>query len=158
MILVYCFVALSSVLSYCRSHTRLFEICDKTGDRIDKLPKRCYMVGYQFKIMCLQFNTSVRQHYIVHVMIYLHVCWNMNKISKSMLKSVYSHFVFVLQEDDKVIELVKKFGPKRWTLISKLLKGRSGKQCRERRVHLIGHRWAIAMAFIAICPFSVCLV
>ncbi|KAK7069083.1 hypothetical protein SK128_017914 [Halocaridina rubra] len=36
------------------------------------------------------------------------------------------------QEDEKVIELVKKYGPKRWTLIAKHLKGRIGKQCRER--------------------------
>ncbi|XP_033751683.1 myb-related protein B-like isoform X2 [Pecten maximus] len=36
------------------------------------------------------------------------------------------------EEDDKVLELVQKFGPKRWTLISKLLNGRTGKQCRER--------------------------
>ena len=31
-----------------------------------------------------------------------------------------------------MIELVKKYGPKRWTLIAKHLKGRIGKQCRER--------------------------
>ncbi|XP_041365718.1 myb-related protein B-like isoform X2 [Gigantopelta aegis] len=36
------------------------------------------------------------------------------------------------EEDDKVTELVQKFGAKRWTLISRQLKGRSGKQCRER--------------------------
>uniref|UniRef100_A0A803YRW0 MYB proto-oncogene like 1 n=1 Tax=Meleagris gallopavo TaxID=9103 RepID=A0A803YRW0_MELGA len=31
-----------------------------------------------------------------------------------------------------VIELVQKYGPKRWSLIAKHLKGRIGKQCRER--------------------------
>ena len=31
-----------------------------------------------------------------------------------------------------MIELVRKYGPKRWTLIAKHLKGRIGKQCRER--------------------------
>ncbi|XP_069959899.1 transcriptional activator Myb isoform X2 [Cherax quadricarinatus] len=36
------------------------------------------------------------------------------------------------EEDQKVIELVEKYGPKRWTLIAKHLKGRIGKQCRER--------------------------
>ena len=36
------------------------------------------------------------------------------------------------EEDEKVIELVRKYGPKRWTLIAKQLKGRIGKQCRER--------------------------
>jgi myb proto-oncogene protein len=36
------------------------------------------------------------------------------------------------EEDEKVIDLVRKYGPKRWTLIAKQLKGRIGKQCRER--------------------------
>nr|CAB3264097.1 myb-related protein B-like [Phallusia mammillata] len=36
------------------------------------------------------------------------------------------------EEDDLVVELVKKYGPKKWSLISKHLKGRIGKQCRER--------------------------
>ncbi len=31
-----------------------------------------------------------------------------------------------------MVDLVKKYGPKRWTLIAKHLKGRIGKQCRER--------------------------
>jgi myb proto-oncogene protein len=38
------------------------------------------------------------------------------------------------EEDDKVIELVNKYGPKRWSLIANHLKGRIGKQCRERLV------------------------
>ncbi|CAH2098329.1 unnamed protein product [Euphydryas editha] len=36
------------------------------------------------------------------------------------------------EEDEKVMELVAKFGPKKWTLIARHLKGRIGKQCRER--------------------------
>lgn len=36
------------------------------------------------------------------------------------------------EEDEKVVELVKLYGPKRWTLIARHLKGRIGKQCRER--------------------------
>uniref|UniRef100_A0A4W3GRL8 MYB proto-onco like 1 n=1 Tax=Callorhinchus milii TaxID=7868 RepID=A0A4W3GRL8_CALMI len=36
------------------------------------------------------------------------------------------------EEDQKVIDLVQKYGPKRWSLIAKYLKGRIGKQCRER--------------------------
>lgn len=43
-----------------------------------------------------------------------------------------STILSTLQEDEKVIELVDKYGPKRWTLIAKHLKGRIGKQCRER--------------------------
>jgi hypothetical protein len=36
------------------------------------------------------------------------------------------------EEDAKVVELVQKYGPKRWSLIAKHLRGRLGKQCRER--------------------------
>uniref|UniRef100_A0A8D8YK82 Transcriptional activator Myb n=1 Tax=Cacopsylla melanoneura TaxID=428564 RepID=A0A8D8YK82_9HEMI len=36
------------------------------------------------------------------------------------------------EEDETVVELVKKYGPKKWTLIAKHLRGRIGKQCRER--------------------------
>lgn len=36
------------------------------------------------------------------------------------------------EEDEKVIELVHRFGPKKWTLIARYLNGRIGKQCRER--------------------------
>ncbi|KAI5707364.1 hypothetical protein M8J77_000935 [Diaphorina citri] len=36
------------------------------------------------------------------------------------------------EEDETVVELVQKYGPKKWTLIAKHLRGRIGKQCRER--------------------------
>ncbi|XP_075215551.1 proto-oncogene like protein Myb isoform X2 [Lycorma delicatula] len=36
------------------------------------------------------------------------------------------------EEDNTVMELVEKYGPKKWTLIARHLKGRIGKQCRER--------------------------
>jgi len=36
------------------------------------------------------------------------------------------------EEDEKVIDLVRKYGPKKWTLIARQLDGRIGKQCRER--------------------------
>ncbi|XP_030589655.1 v-myb avian myeloblastosis viral oncogene homolog-like 2a [Archocentrus centrarchus] len=36
------------------------------------------------------------------------------------------------EEDEKIVELVGKYGTKHWTLIAKHLKGRLGKQCRER--------------------------
>ncbi|XP_028667934.1 v-myb avian myeloblastosis viral oncogene homolog-like 2b [Erpetoichthys calabaricus] len=36
------------------------------------------------------------------------------------------------EEDEKVIELVKQYGTKQWAVIAKHLKGRLGKQCRER--------------------------
>ncbi|OXB78767.1 UNVERIFIED_CONTAM: hypothetical protein H355_010700 [Colinus virginianus] len=41
---------------------------------------------------------------------------------------IMTYLPFVFQ----VIELVQKYGPKRWSLIAKHLKGRIGKQCRER--------------------------
>ncbi|XP_016087079.1 myb-related protein B-like [Sinocyclocheilus grahami] len=36
------------------------------------------------------------------------------------------------EEDEKVIELVKRYGNKQWAMVAKHLKGRLGKQCRER--------------------------
>ncbi|XP_050384190.1 transcription factor MYB3R-2 [Argentina anserina] len=36
------------------------------------------------------------------------------------------------EEDDTIVELVAKYGPTKWSLISKSLPGRIGKQCRER--------------------------
>jgi hypothetical protein len=36
------------------------------------------------------------------------------------------------EEDKKVIELVEKYGPEKWSYIASFLPGRIGKQCRER--------------------------
>ncbi|XP_034551791.1 v-myb avian myeloblastosis viral oncogene homolog-like 2a isoform X2 [Notolabrus celidotus] len=36
------------------------------------------------------------------------------------------------EEDEKIVDLVEKYGTKHWTLIARHLKGRVGKQCRER--------------------------
>ncbi|XP_046883056.1 myb-related protein A-like [Hypomesus transpacificus] len=36
------------------------------------------------------------------------------------------------EEDERVIHLVHRYGPKRWSIIAKHLHGRIGKQCRER--------------------------
>ncbi|KAL8171674.1 hypothetical protein V2J09_023478 [Rumex salicifolius] len=36
------------------------------------------------------------------------------------------------EEDDIIVQLVNKFGPKKWSAISQHLPGRIGKQCRER--------------------------
>ena len=38
----------------------------------------------------------------------------------------------IKQEDEQIIELVNKFGPKKWSTIAQHLPGRIGKQCRER--------------------------
>jgi len=39
---------------------------------------------------------------------------------------------WTIEEDRKLIEWVKKEGPVKWTQCSLFIKGRSGKQCRER--------------------------
>ena len=44
-----------------------------------------------------------------------------------------------LQEDDKIIDLVRKYGPTKWSIIAKSLPGRIGKQCRERYSSDHGH-------------------
>ncbi|KAJ8372083.1 hypothetical protein AAFF_G00294970 [Aldrovandia affinis] len=36
------------------------------------------------------------------------------------------------EEDEKVIELVKNYGTKQWAMVAQHLRGRQGKQCRER--------------------------
>ena len=36
------------------------------------------------------------------------------------------------EEDKKVVELVRKYGAKKWSVIAENLPGRIGKQCRER--------------------------
>ncbi|KAM6980794.1 v-myb avian myeloblastosis viral oncogene homolog-like 2b [Aplochiton taeniatus] len=36
------------------------------------------------------------------------------------------------EEDERVIDLVKRYGNKQWAIVAKHLKGRLGKQCRER--------------------------
>lgn len=45
---------------------------------------------------------------------------------------VVTSTLWVMQEDEKIIELVTRLGAKRWSLIAKDLPGRIGKQCRER--------------------------
>ncbi|XP_054625174.1 uncharacterized protein LOC129177755 isoform X1 [Dunckerocampus dactyliophorus] len=39
---------------------------------------------------------------------------------------------WTLEEDERVVELVRKFGMKHWSLIAKHMRSRNGKQCRER--------------------------
>ena len=43
----------------------------------------------------------------------------------------FSENIF-FQEDDKIVKLVTKYGPTKWSVIAKSLPGRIGKQCRER--------------------------
>lgn len=48
-------------------------------------------------------------------------------LSPSLIKGQWTR-----EEDELVVSLVAKYGAKKWTLIAKALKGRIGKQCRER--------------------------
>lgn len=60
----------------------------------------------------------------------LESCFTKNE---KLIKNKQTSFLFFApQEDDKVVELVTKYGPKKWTLIARHLRGRIGKQCRER--------------------------
>lgn len=52
-------------------------------------------------------------------------------IGKGGKKSLRKPFLS-LASPRQVIELVQKYGAKRWSVIAKHLKGRIGKQCRER--------------------------
>jgi len=53
-------------------------------------------------------------------------------------KAVTSRKLWQKTEDDAIVNLVDKYGTKRWTFIAQMLKeeigisGRTGKQCRER--------------------------
>jgi hypothetical protein len=40
---------------------------------------------------------------------------------------------YLAQEDDRIMELVGKYGAKKWSVIAQNLPGRIGKQCRERQ-------------------------
>lgn len=51
---------------------------------------------------------------------------------QKVLKPTLVKGPWTAEEDRKVIELVKKYGAKKWSLIASNLPGRIGKQCRER--------------------------
>jgi hypothetical protein len=50
----------------------------------------------------------------------------------NVLKNNLTKRPWAKEEDQRLCELVKQFGPKRWSLIANNLNGRIGKQCRER--------------------------
>ncbi|KAM6587968.1 hypothetical protein CsatA_010573 [Cannabis sativa] len=45
------------------------------------------------------------------------------------------------EEDKQLIKLVGEYGVKRWSTIAKFIKGRMGKQCRERSDNAIKNHW-----------------
>jgi hypothetical protein len=57
----------------------------------------------------------------------------MEKKDKMRIKGGWSK-----NEDKNLIDLVSKFGPKKWSLIAEKLPGRIGKQCRERWYNHLG--------------------
>ncbi|KAF8703844.1 hypothetical protein HU200_031940 [Digitaria exilis] len=48
-------------------------------------------------------------------------------LNPELIKGSWTH-----EEDDIIINMVKKYGPQKWSLIATSLDGRIGKQCRER--------------------------
>ena len=48
-------------------------------------------------------------------------------VNPSIIKGTWTK-----EEDEQLVNLVRKYGTKKWTLIAKHLKGRIGKQCRDR--------------------------
>lgn len=53
-------------------------------------------------------------------------------LERSPLRYFADFPVFLLQEDDLIIQLVKEHGTKTWSIVGNRLQCRSGKQCRER--------------------------
>ena len=87
------------------------------------------------------------------------------------LSKLYHHVLQVLdpelvkgtwtrEEDELVVDLVARYGPKKWSLIASHLTGRIGKQCRERwHNHLNPHinKDAWSEAEVCICCWCVSL-
>jgi myb proto-oncogene protein len=48
-------------------------------------------------------------------------------LNPDLIKGPWTH-----EEDEKIVELVEKYGPAKWSIIAQSLPGRIGKQCRER--------------------------
>ncbi|MCD7460659.1 hypothetical protein HAX54_044072 [Datura stramonium] len=57
---------------------------------------------------------------------------NLGGRGKKMIKSKSSKGQWTIEEDRLLIHLVGKFGIRKWSQIAQMLKGRIGKQCRER--------------------------
>jgi hypothetical protein len=51
-------------------------------------------------------------------------------LDPDLVKGPWTH-----AEDQIIMDMVTKYGPKRWSMIAKQLQGRTGKQCRERWIN-----------------------
>ena len=68
----------------------------------------------------------IAEHFIDRSDLQCHQRWT-KVVNPDLIKGPWTK-----EEDEQVVKLVKKYGPKKWTLIASFLKGRIGKQCRER--------------------------
>lgn len=57
--------------------------------------------------------------------------------------SSFVSYMSMLQEDNSVVELVARYGVKSWSFIARQLKGRLGKQCRERCLRAFLKKWSL---------------
>ena len=54
-------------------------------------------------------------------------------------------------EDQIIMDMVTKYGPKRWSMIAKQLQGRTGKQCRERWINQLDPNISKEVSTFLIC-------
>ncbi|XP_047132301.1 transcriptional activator Myb isoform X1 [Hydra vulgaris] len=84
----------------------------------------------RLKELCQEFGTYdwsfIASHFPRHTEIQCQQRWK-KVLDPNLIKGAWTK-----EEDDLVTELVLKYGPKKWSLIASHLKGRIGKQCRER--------------------------
>ncbi|KAH8391909.1 hypothetical protein KR215_008289, partial [Drosophila sulfurigaster] len=83
---------------------------------VEKHGERWDIIGTHFKD---RLNQQVEQRWAKVII-----------ISPEVIKGPWTR-----DEDEKVIEMVQRFGTKKWTLIARYVNGRKGKQCRERWIN-----------------------
>lgn len=89
-------------------------------DLLSQLCEQTPVMNRDWKLISMNFQNPVRTEYQCQQR------WQ-KVLNPDLIKGPWTK-----EEDAKVIELVEKYGPKRWSLIAKHLRGRLGKQCRER--------------------------
>ncbi|XP_065072115.1 myb-related protein A-like isoform X1 [Rhopilema esculentum] len=84
----------------------------------------------KLKKLCLVIGTDdwsvISSHFPFRTDVQCQQRWE-KVLNPSLVKGAWTK-----EEDEKVIQLVAKYGPKKWSLIAQHLDGRIGKQCRER--------------------------
>ncbi|WAR01962.1 MYB-like protein [Mya arenaria] len=97
----------------------LYSSDDETDDPDDKLKQVVELVGSQDWTLVSRYFPDRSDLQCQHR-------WY-KVLNPDLIKGAWTK-----EEDDQVVALVRQFGPKKWTAISKYLVGRTGKQCRER--------------------------